>query len=229
MLLFNKKLSNDSRGAKMASEKMQKKRAEKIEHILSVATEVFSEKGFHGALTDEIAERAGVRKLSLYYYIGDKEELYKAVWKRMEDQFSPLIDFDKSQSPDQNLDRMIRGIAKVAEITPIHSLALRELFAGGENYPENIVRDVESFLGNFSQICTAVKGGHNDSDIPPAVIGWMIYAFMVYWVVTIPPMMKYEGPQIEILRKIGMGTNENIIQMVTKLAYRMLNVPEPQK
>ncbi len=213
----------------MASEKMLKKRADKIEHILSIATEVFSEKGFHGALTDEIAERAGVRKLSLYYYIGDKEALYKAVWKRLEDQFSPLIYFDEHESAEENLERMIRGIAKVAEIIPIHSLALRELFAGGENYPENIVRDVESFLDNFSQICTAVKGGENNTDIPPAVIGWMIYAFMVYWVVTIPPMMKYEGPQIEILRKIGMGANENIVQMVIKLVHRMLNLPEPQK
>ncbi len=213
----------------MASEKMLKKRAEKIEQILSVATEVFSEKGFHGALTDEIAERAGVPKLSLYYYIGDKEALYKAVWKRMEDQFSPLIYFDKNQSPEQNLERMIRAVAKVAEIIPLHSLALRELFAGGENYPENIVKDVEHFLDNFSSICMAVKGEHKDTDVPPAVIGWMIYAFMVYWVVTIPPMMKYEGPQIEILRKIGMGANENIIQMVIKLVHRMLNLPEPQK
>jgi hypothetical protein len=75
----------------------------------------------------------------------------------------------------------------------------------------------------------AFKSEHKDTDVPPAVIGWMIYAFMVYWVVTIPPMMKYEGPQIEILRKIGMGANENIIQMVIKLVHRMLNLPEPQK
>jgi AcrR family transcriptional regulator len=210
----------------MATEKMLQKRADKIEQILSVATEVFSEKGFHGALTDEIAERAGVRKLSLYYYVGDKEALYKAVWKRLEEQFSPALFFlyNKEESAEKNLERMIRGVAEIAENIPVHSMALRELFAGGENYPENLVRDIEIYFDRFSMICKELKGDSKDMDVPPAIIAWMVYAFLVYWVVTIPPMMKYEGPQIEVLREIGMGTNEKIIQMVKKLVLRMLNV-----
>ncbi len=210
----------------MATEKMLKKRAEKIEQILSVATEVFSEKGFHGALTDEIAERAGVRKLSLYYYIGDKEALYKAVWKSLEAQFAPLINIDENLSSEENLERLIRGVAQVATIVPAHSIALRELFAGGENYPENIVRDIESYFDRFSLLCKELKG--DVPDVPPAIIAWMIYAFLVYWVTTIPPMMKYESPQLEVLREVGMGTNENVIQTVIKLVHRMLDLT-PQK
>ncbi len=42
------------------------------ERILDAALEVFSQKGFHTATTDEIAERAGVGKGTLYRYFETK-------------------------------------------------------------------------------------------------------------------------------------------------------------
>lgn len=44
--------------------------------ILDAALEVFSEKGFHPATVDEIAERAGVGKGTLYRYFANKETLF---------------------------------------------------------------------------------------------------------------------------------------------------------
>ena len=44
--------------------------------ILEAALEVFSHKGFHSATTDEIAERAGVGKGTLYRYFETKEKLF---------------------------------------------------------------------------------------------------------------------------------------------------------
>lgn len=44
--------------------------------ILEAALEVFSEKGFHLATVDEIAERAGVGKGTLYRYFTNKENLF---------------------------------------------------------------------------------------------------------------------------------------------------------
>ena len=46
------------------------------ERILEAALEVFSNKGFHPATTDEIAERAGVGKGTLYRYFETKEKLF---------------------------------------------------------------------------------------------------------------------------------------------------------
>ena len=46
------------------------------ERILEAALEVFSHKGFHPATTDEIAERAGVGKGTLYRYFETKEKLF---------------------------------------------------------------------------------------------------------------------------------------------------------
>ncbi|NLI81196.1 MAG: TetR/AcrR family transcriptional regulator [Deltaproteobacteria bacterium] len=46
------------------------------ERILDAALEMFSEKGFHSATVDEIAERAGVGKGTLYRYFANKETLF---------------------------------------------------------------------------------------------------------------------------------------------------------
>lgn len=170
--------------------------------------------------------------MSLYYYIGDKEQLYAAVWKRLEEQLTPTVSFkyNKDQTAEKNLEKMIRGTAAVSTIVPLHSIALRALFEGGENFPESIVRDIERYFENFSEICKELKGDNADTDAPPAVIAWMVYAFLVYWVVTIPPILKYEGPQFDAIRKVGVDvTNENLIQMVKTLVLRMLNVPEQHK
>jgi AcrR family transcriptional regulator len=40
---------------------------------------VFSEKGYHDATMDDIAERIGVSKAALYQYFESKEDLYRAI------------------------------------------------------------------------------------------------------------------------------------------------------
>lgn len=43
--------------------------------IIEAATEIFADKGFHGAGVAEIGDRAGVQRGALYYHIKSKEEL----------------------------------------------------------------------------------------------------------------------------------------------------------
>ncbi|WP_199435272.1 TetR/AcrR family transcriptional regulator [Qaidamihabitans albus] len=45
--------------------------------IVRVAAEVFAEKGFEGAKLADIAERFGIDRASLYYYVGNKNELFR--------------------------------------------------------------------------------------------------------------------------------------------------------
>ncbi len=49
------------------------------ESILAAARAEFCDFGFGGARVDAIAERAGANKRLLYYYFGNKEDLYRAV------------------------------------------------------------------------------------------------------------------------------------------------------
>jgi len=49
------------------------------DQIVKAAHEVFSEKGYHDATMDDIAERIGVSKAALYQYFESKEDLYRAI------------------------------------------------------------------------------------------------------------------------------------------------------
>ncbi len=52
------------------------------EAILGAATDEFAAYGLGGARVDRIAERAGINKRMLYYYFGQKEDLFLAVLER---------------------------------------------------------------------------------------------------------------------------------------------------
>jgi AcrR family transcriptional regulator len=50
--------------------------------ILAAAGEVFREKGFHATKLSDVAERAGMDRASLYYYVGSKDDLFRNVVSR---------------------------------------------------------------------------------------------------------------------------------------------------
>ena len=53
----------------------RKPREERWAELIEVATQVFYEKGYDGASLQDIADRLGMLKGSLYYYIQSKEDL----------------------------------------------------------------------------------------------------------------------------------------------------------
>jgi TetR/AcrR family transcriptional regulator len=101
--------------------------------IHAAAIAEFSEKGLSGTSTQAIAERAGLTKPQLHYYIRGKEELYEellmsvvADWKGM---------FDASSSdPGQVLGAYIRSKLNLAFDKPeISRIFTREVLDGGRN------------------------------------------------------------------------------------------------
>lgn len=48
---------------------------EKLERLLTIAADIFAEKGYHHASIRDLSKRAGVSLSGLYYYFGSKEEL----------------------------------------------------------------------------------------------------------------------------------------------------------
>lgn len=62
-----------------AKDKHAERRKRIRETIFEAAIEEFASKGFGGASTQAIAQRAGLTKPQLHYYIESKEELYKNI------------------------------------------------------------------------------------------------------------------------------------------------------
>jgi len=65
----------------------------KRQRYLSVATELFLEQGYNGTGLDQVIERCGGSKLTIYSYFGDKKGLLKAVVTELTEQVHGLFSF----------------------------------------------------------------------------------------------------------------------------------------
>lgn len=74
----------DSRSRSGAPRARAAARAEprRTAQIIDAAAQVFAERGYHGASTQDIADRLGIRQASLYYYFRSKEAALEAVCAR---------------------------------------------------------------------------------------------------------------------------------------------------
>lgn len=72
------------------------------ERILLAAEQVFAERGFKGATTREVAEKAGIASSLIFYYFKNKMALYEAVFQSFFVQLEDLI----RQNLSLDLDRL---------------------------------------------------------------------------------------------------------------------------
>ena len=84
--------------------------ADKREHILSIAEELFGEKGFDGTSVRDIAQSAGVNLAMISYYFGSKEKLLESLIEfRTGYAYGILeeLNKDESLSPWDKIDRLV--------------------------------------------------------------------------------------------------------------------------
>lgn len=65
--------------AEQVRAKRERRKGARPGELLSAALDLFVEKGFAGTRVEEVAQRAGVSKGTLFLYFSSKEELFKAV------------------------------------------------------------------------------------------------------------------------------------------------------
>lgn len=63
------------------------KRAQKREHLIDVATELFNRLGYHRAGIDQVISESGIAKTTLYRHFNSKDELIIAVLRRTDDRY----------------------------------------------------------------------------------------------------------------------------------------------
>jgi TetR/AcrR family transcriptional regulator len=168
----------------MPSQKNKEKREDTVRRILDTAAEVFAAVGFGGARMDEIADRAGVNKATIYYHIGDKETLYTRV---LHEHFASAGDgFDRilqqAASPEDKLAHYIQHLAQVTDANPHKAvIMLREIAAGGEHFPDILSRDLTVIIGKLMEILAeGEKQGRFIPVNPFSVHLMVIGAFVLY-------------------------------------------------
>jgi AcrR family transcriptional regulator len=93
------------------------------ERILTAALDVFSERGFDGASTREIAERAGVTQPLLNYHFSSKDELWRAA---VDGVFAALV---------EAMGTRVDGLRGVDDLTSAR-LLVREFIAFSARHPQ---------------------------------------------------------------------------------------------
>jgi len=85
------------------------------ERIIEAAQDIFARDGFVGAKMQEIADRVGIQRPSLFYHFKNKEALFAAAHERVFARIEPI--FRKSLVPDgdpfEQLDRVTRAVLAI--------------------------------------------------------------------------------------------------------------------
>jgi AcrR family transcriptional regulator len=106
------------------------------DHIISIATSIFSKFGFRKTTIDDIAQALGKGKSSIYYYFKSKEEIYREVIKKEADQL-------RNEIYTKVVDTNMNPKDKLREYVLIRMRFLRELV----NFNEALRND---YLKNFA-------------------------------------------------------------------------------
>jgi len=129
------------------------KRKKKVQAVVKAALQLFAEKGFNAATMDEVAELAGMNKAMLYYYVGNKEQLYE---RCLELGFQQLLEKLRatnaagSQVQDPAL-KLGKVLAEEIQHNPeLFTLLFRELAPVGQPVKEGVRAFLEELVELFS-------------------------------------------------------------------------------
>jgi AcrR family transcriptional regulator len=114
------------------------------EIILKAALDEFYEKGFGSALTDSIAERAGLSKGTVYLYFSSKEQLFKALIENLTKPNIAALEAIAANAP--SLEVALEEVAKFAPTFILHSdmpKLLKVLIGESQTYPQ-IIKDYKN-------------------------------------------------------------------------------------
>lgn len=105
--------------------------------LLDAAEEVFAARGYSGATTREIANRAGLAKRMLFYYFPNKEALYRGVLDRWASNMIALHERFRGEPGPIGLAEVVEGITffAAANLSALKVVS-REIMDGGAYLPE---------------------------------------------------------------------------------------------
>lgn len=81
--------------------------------LLEAGCEVFAEAGYHEGTVVRICDRAGANRAAVNYHYGDKESLYRAVWRYTYElalEAYPIKPVDAEASAEQRLHVLMRSL-----------------------------------------------------------------------------------------------------------------------
>jgi AcrR family transcriptional regulator len=126
------------------------KGAERRAEILRVALEVFTEGGYHGASTREIAARVGLSEAGLFHHFGSKQQLLAAVLEARDER-----DALDPADPLGSLVALVRRNADAPELVRLYAVTSAEATA-----PAHAAHD--GFAARYARVCSQLADALGD-------------------------------------------------------------------
>jgi TetR/AcrR family transcriptional regulator len=146
--------------------------------ILEAAEAVFAEKGFDGATTGEIAERAGVPKPNIHYYFGTKQQLYDRlianvleVWLNAMDVIQPGA--EPAEAIGEYVRRKIRASQQWPDSSRVWAI---EVIGGGRNVSGFLRGRLRRTVREKGKIMTQWAAEGRMDPVDPAHLMFMIWS-----------------------------------------------------
>ncbi len=151
----------------MKRARTEQAKEQRRETILKAALDEFYERGYAAALTDRIAERAGVSKGTLYLYFANKDELFRALIDSLAKPQLERLEMIADHAP--SLEVALSSIAEFAPEFVRHSdmpKLLKVLVGESQSFPEVIAGYRKDIIDRvLSLIAGLLKNANNKGEI----------------------------------------------------------------
>jgi AcrR family transcriptional regulator len=182
-------VSNYSRRRESAQTEGGADYAAKRDNLIRIAARLFKEQGYQATKLADIAREAGMDRATVYYYVGSKEEFFRAT-------VEGVLDANMAQAQKLLHDESLTWIER------LHAIYIRLMVSYEENYPATFVyiqeqmhqvsgdatpwaQEISKKTRAFDQtllsfIREAIASGELRADIPPRLVENALFG-MLNW------------------------------------------------
>lgn len=153
--------------------------------IISVAREVFIEKGFDGASMSDIAARVGINRPTLHYYYRTKNKMFEAVFLSIIQSFIPKVQdlfINDSMPFQEKISIVVDTYLEVAKNNPyLPMFIMREINRNADNFVK-AVRPVyfDKFLNLIGGYLLSAMEKGEIKKVPLRIVFYTFYGLMSF-------------------------------------------------
>ncbi len=144
----------------------QEAKDERRTELLSVALDVFYERGFDLARMDDIARRAGVSKGAVYLYFDSKEALFNALIQEIAAPIPMAIreNVRAAGDPEEALRAFLRSWPMIIRETPVPKI-IKVLIGASATFPELVTAYREDVIERAVAVIASVLEAGRAADV----------------------------------------------------------------
>lgn len=169
-----------------------------LDSLLTVAVEVFNERGYDGTSMEDLAHRLGITKSAIYHHVSGKEELLRLATSRALDGWSAVADQARALDAPaiERLEYLVRGSVGVLQAElPYVTLLLRVRGnTEAERTALNRRRAFDRLVADL--VKEAEQDGDIRADVDPAITARLLFGLVNSLVEWYRPTGRSAGPAL---------------------------------